>query len=288
MTAALLATLLSASSPARAQGESIGVGDMAEALRANESYFKQHESVLKQAGILDPKAGLAGEAAQLDRMEKALADGKPVPGAAQEERAGFGGRGQAALAQLRTTPGAKAGVVGDVTAGPLNARAKTPEEEIGERIDRITERKVQTGVAKQAFKNLLWAAYRADLSRAPTAEVRGLFEFLKKQLTEKEDGTAIWTVHYESDMPPNILATYSGPIAVGPSFAAMAAGGVSQMTVLFHEMLHGFDDGKDGTPIETNRMSGLFAYSPDDPNPALHNASEMLAYTDMAKWASAF
>ncbi|MBI2362585.1 MAG: hypothetical protein HYV15_04305 [Elusimicrobia bacterium] len=132
---------------------------------------------------------------------------------------------------------------------------------------------------------MLWTAYKAPPGAGSTDEVKGLFVFLKKQLEEKVEGADIWPLHWDSEMPPNILATYSGVIKVGPSFSAM--GTLGKMTVLFHEMMHGHDDGGDHTAIEVNRMTGKYDYSPTNPVPALQNAAEMLAYTDMAKWAEA-
>ena len=153
------------------------------------------------------------------------------------------------------------------------------------RIEAITDAKVGPSVAKESFKRLLWAAYKASEGAGSTGEVKGLIKFLKEQVSEKESGRAIWPVGWDSGMPPNILATYSGVIKVGDSFAAL--GTLGQMTVMFHEIMHGHDDGGDGSAIEQNRMAGKFDYDPKHRVPAMHNAAEMLAYTDMAKWIEA-
>ena len=272
-------------------GESLSVADMALGMKTSEDFLKQHESGLKAAGILDPRTGVSGESAQMEAMAKAAAAGKDIPAAAAgETKLGFGGVGAAAISQLKTTPGARAKPVSDVDGIQLSkdkgGHIRSADDIMAERIGVIASKKVSTPAAERAFKDVLWAAYRVDLAKAGDPEVRGLFLFLKEQLTEEKMGDDLWPVGWDASMPDNILATYQKVIKVGPSFAKMARMG--QTTTMFHEMMHGYDDGWDGSPIESNRMSGAYAYSPSDRRPAYRNAAEMLSYTDMPKWALAY
>lgn len=282
-----MAVVLALAIPAGAQGftEGMTVDDMAAGLKEAESLLKQKEGALRRAGILLPTGTVAGETARVADLAEAVRDNRPPKAPPSDERLGFGSRsGGAALEQLAGSPGAKSRRPGDVEGGPLSAQRPLTEDEVmALRIDRIADRKVHAETAREAFKRMLWTAYKAPGGAGSTDEVKGLFAFLKSQLEEKVEGADIWPLHWDSEMPPNILATYSGVIKVGPSFAAM--GTLGKMTVLFHEMLHGHDDGGDRTAIEINRMTGKFDFSPKNPVPAMQNAAEMLAYTDMAKWA---
>ncbi|MBI5595613.1 MAG: hypothetical protein HY928_05925 [Elusimicrobia bacterium] len=285
----VLAAALALAIPAGAQGFSEGmtVEDMASGLKEAESLLKQKEGALKRAGILLPSASVAGETARVADLAESVRDGRPPKAPPADERLGFGSRAPgAALDQLAGSPGAKARRPGDVPAGPLNAeRPLTDDELMSLRIDRIAEKKVHTETAREAFKRMLWTAYKAPVGAGSTDEVKGLLAFLKAQLDEKVEGADIWPLYWDSEMAPNILATYSGVIKVGPSFSKL--GPLGKMTVLFHEMMHGHDDGGDHSAIEVNRMSGKYDYSPKHPVPAMQNAAEMLAYTDMAKWVEA-
>lgn len=282
----VLAILLA--SPAAAQfSEGMTVEDMADYMRVNEALFKMKEGALKRAGILPPTASAAAEIAHVAEVAEAVREKRTPKAPPADERQGFGGKGQRALDQLAGSPGAKNVRPGDVEGVALNAkRGPTDEELMALRIERILDQKVHAAAAREAVKRLLWAAYRSQPGAGGTPEAAGLFAFLKKQLQPDVEGADLWDVHWQGDMPPNILATYSGVIRVGPSFSAL--GVLGQVTTMFHEMLHGHDDGGDKTSIEVNRMTGKYDYSPSHPVPAMHNAAEMLAYTDMARWMTAF
>ncbi|MBI3298415.1 MAG: hypothetical protein HYZ75_09650 [Elusimicrobia bacterium] len=285
MTGLLLLVLLGAPAPAGAQ-EGTTIEAMASGLKDAEQLLKKKEGALKRAGILSPSGSVAGEMARVIELAEAAREKRPPNAPPADSRLGFGGAGAAAMGQLTGSPGAKSAKPGELEGAALNSRGQpTPDEIMAERIDLITDAKVSASVAREAFKRLLWVAYKAPEGAGATPEVQGLLSFLKGQLDAEVMGKNLWPVQWEGDMPPNILATYSGLIKVGPSFSRM--GLVGKMTTMFHEMLHGHDDGGDESPIEHNRMRGAYAYRPDHPTPAMHNAAEMLAYTDMAQWVAA-
>lgn len=284
--AALLGLCTALPSGAQGFSEGMTVSDMAEGLKAAENLLKQKEALLKRAGILLPNGTIAGETARVVEIAAAVRENRPPKEPPADSRLGFGGAAPGALGQLSTSPGAKSSRPKDLEGAALNAkRPPTPDEIMALRIEKIADRKVSASTAREAFKRLLWIAYKAGPGAGTTGEVKGLLLFLKGQLAEDVEGADIWPISWDSEMPPNILATYSGVIKVGPSFSAL--GSIGKLTTLFHEMLHGHDDGGDHSPIEKNRMTGQYAYRPDHPTPAMHNAAEMLAYTDMAKWVTA-
>lgn len=289
LTAFLSAALL-ASAPlaALAEGfdEGMTLGDLADVMRAAESKLKQKEGALKRAGFLAPTGSVSAQTARVTELAEAQRDGRPPKLPAEDTRLGFGGAGAGALAQLTSTPGAKSRKPGDVHGVPVNEKRPPTEDELTKaRIEAITAAKVSASVARESYARLLWAAYKAPPGAGSTGEVKGLIKFLKEQVSEKENGRALWPVGWDSEMPSNILATYSGVIKVGQSFAEL--GSLGQVTVMFHEMMHGHDDGGDGSAIEHNRTTGQYEFDPKHRVPAMRNAAEMLAYTDMAKWIEA-
>lgn len=287
--APLLATALLIAVPrARAEGfdEGMTLGDLADVMRGAESKLKAKESALKKAGFIPPTGSVAAQTARITELAEAQRDGRPPKLPAEDKRLGFGGTGVGALEQLSTTPGAKSRRPGDLRGVPLNEKRPPTEDELARaRIEAITAAKVSAAVAKESYARLLWAAYKAPPGAGSTGEVKGLIKFLKEQVDEKENGRALWPVGWDSEMPSNILATYSGVIKVGQSFSEL--GTLGQVTVMFHEMMHGHDDGGDGSSIEVNRMTGQYEFNPKHPKPAMRNAAEMLSYTDMAKWIEA-
>jgi hypothetical protein len=286
----LAAALLLAAPPARAEGfdEGMTLGDLSDVMRAAESKLKQKEGALKRAGILAPTGSVSAQTARITELAEAQRDGRPPKLPAEDKRLGFGGArlGAGALEQLAATPGAKSRRPGDLHGVPLNEKRPPTEDELARlRIEAITAAKVSASVARESYARLLWAAYKAPPGAGSTGEVKGLLKFLKEQVSEKENGRALWPVGWDSEMPSNILATYSGVIKVGRSFSEL--GSLGQVTVMFHEMMHGHDDGGDGSAIEQNRTTGQYEFDPKHRVPAMRNAAEMLAYTDMAKWIEA-
>ena len=302
-TLCLLTLLCAAARAASApEGESLSVGDLSVVLRRQAPLLREKEESLRRAGIVEGSSGVQAELDHVAGMAKALEEGrspeeKAAKAAALKDKAAPGiGASGGPLDQLKGSPGARAGQVPPVDpkkvlAFDKDGRPTEPLDEaaVRERVRRLVDSKVQASTAKKSYANLLWTAVRADPEAAKEPEVKGLLDFLRAQLDEKNDGKALWPVYYDPDMPPGILATYGGGvIKVGPSFSRMAEGGLAQMTTLFHEMLHGHDDGGDRTDIEVNRMTGAYPYDPAHADPAMRNAAEMLAYTDMAKWALAY
>ncbi|TBR21003.1 hypothetical protein EPO15_11395 [bacterium] len=290
MPVLLAAALLLSAPPARAEGfdEGMTLGDLADVMKKAESKLKAKEGALKKAGILGPTGSVAAQNARITELAESQRDGRPPKLPADDKRLGFGGgrAGAGALEQLTATPGAKSRRPGDLNGVPLNEKRPPTEDELAKaRIEAITAAKVSASVARESYARMLWTAYKAPEGAGSTGEVKGLVKFLKEQVSEKEGGRALWPVGWDPDMPTNILATYSGVIKVGDSFAAL--GTLGQMTVMFHEMMHGHDDGGDGSAIEVNRMTGQFQFDPKHPSPAMRNAAEMLSYTDMAKWVEA-
>lgn len=273
---------------ARAEGfDGMTLADLADTMRKAESKLKEKEGALKRAGIIPPTGSVSAQTARISELADAQREGREPKLPADDRKLGFGGKaGGSALEQLATTPGAKSRRPGDLHGVPLNEKRPPTEDELTRaRIEAIVAAKVGPAVAKEPYARLLWAAYKAPEGAGSTGEVKGLIKFLREQVSEKENGRALWPVGWDPDMPSNILATYSGVIKVGESFSAL--GTLGQVTVMFHEMLHGHDDGGDGSAIEVNRTTGQYEFDPKHRVPAMRNAAEMLAYTDMAKWLEA-
>lgn len=286
----LAAALLLAAPRARAEGfdEGMTLGDLSDVMRKAESKLKEKEGALKKAGILAPSGSVSAQTARVAELAEAQREGRSPKLPPDDKRLGFGGgrAGAGALEQLTASPGAKSRRPGDLRGVPVNEKRPPTEDELAKaRIEAITAAKVSASVARESYARLLWAAYKAPEGAGSTGEVKGLIKFLKEQVSEKESGRALWPVGWDPDMPKNILATYSGVIKVGDSFSQL--GMLGQVTVMFHEMMHGHDDGGDGSAIEHNRTTGQFQFDPKHPSPAMRNAAEMLAYTDMAKWIEA-
>lgn len=293
-----------------ASGASSSVPLIKAFLGENQETFKKLEPKLKAMGLMDRKATVESDIAELDRIETKKEEKEASRAAkidAGKSPAGASKATAKAVRQAETLAGAKTKEVAEVDSKEIEAFdpetgkpvEKTEEDIIAERIDLIVAEKVHTSVAEPAYRSLLWAGYfmskklaKGDKVQSPK-EVSDLWDMLGRQLDEKVMGADLWNVYYDDKMPSGILATYNGVVKVGPSYRGMPSGGPGQLSVVFHEWMHGIDD--DVTGINENRFG---AGNPDgipygDESAKTHGpryraATEFLAYTDMKHWADGF
>jgi len=274
---------------------------------AHRDLLQSRASSMRRDGILEEGQSLNGQLADVD----ALASGGELGAAASPAgtRGSLPAAPGRAMAELSRLPGARTVSSPEVDSETVQAFDqqgrrvdKADEQAVEQVIDQILAESVHTAAARTAMRHLLRLAARAKPAAlaAMSGEARGLMMHLRDQVASRLDPeyprrpTGFWSVDWDSSLNENVIATYfQRGIRVGPTFAKMPL--PAQIAVMFHEDLHGFDDGEhgngpgstDGSRISGNRFSSDPAIGPDKGIPYLRNASERLAYADMWQWLAA-
>lgn len=293
---------LAAAMPAGAEGfsEGMSLGSFSEAMRASQPLLASRASQLRAVGILSEGDSVNVQVSNLE----ALAAGDQL--ASTPPRAQAPGGPNLVLRHLASLPGARAVAPPELDPEAVQAFdqqgrivEKADERSLERVIDEIVSQYVHTSAAAPAVRSLLRVAARARLQEAAASsdEARGLMLHLRDHVASRLDPnyprrpTGFSTVRWDGSLNGKIIATYlRRGICVGATYANMSL--LMQTTVMFHELLHAFDDGEfhngpgstDGSAISVNRFSGSSFVNPASGDPRERNGSEALAYRRMTGW----
>lgn len=282
------------------------VADLARAIKEAAPTLKKLEprmpEEIRGEGVEAAISDLEGMAQEFERDPEYVPPARAGDERLRDRRAPELGAAGGAIEQLKLT--SAVGAEAPLSVGEENVVAFSQEGESVAKFDEAAvRREVQriaagkaAGGAQQAYAQLIMNAVLSDPGAAPTAEVGKVYKFIRDAVLNvpegQERGAALPVVVNDPNpdrTPPGVIAYYmtgSPVIYVTRIFHGQSMMG--KVMTLMHEGLHFADDQIFG-PIERNQRyeghiptpvtlaDGTQAVRPDDAN-----ASERLAYTDMA------
>lgn len=283
------------------------VADLAQAMKEAAPILKKLEPQMPEEIRGE---GVEAQIADAERMaEEFERDPGFVPPARAEDRrltedrrAPELGRDEGAIQELKlasTIVAAPPPSVGEENVVAYSQEGESVEkfslEEVRRMVQRIAAAKA-VGGAQQAYAQLIMNAVLSDPKAAPTAEVAKVYKFIRDAVLNVPEGqprgAALPKVVNDPNpdrTPPGVIAYYmTGSPVIYLTKVFHGQSMMGKVITLMHEGLHFADDMVFG-PIEKNQRfaghtptpitlpDGTEVVRPDDAN-----ASEKLAYTDMA------